>query len=174
MTARKSYTAVARWLHWTIAVMILSNIVLGLFHDGLGHVIPAMPLHKAIGITVLALTLVRVLWRITHAPPPLPAAMPGWEKAAAHGLHLVFYGLMVLLPVTGWVMVSANAYPLRWFGLFDIPKFAASKGDAAVVVSHGVHGPLGLIFGALIALHVGAALRHHLVLKDDVLRRMLG
>jgi cytochrome b561 len=100
--------------------------------------------------------------------------MPGWEKAAAHGLHLLFYGLMVALPVTGWVMVSPGAYPLRWFGLFDIPKFALAKGDPAVVAAHGVHGPLGLIFGALIVLHVGAALRHHIVLKDDVLRRMLG
>lgn len=174
MSAGNRYTSVARWLHWMIAVMIVCNIALGLFHDGLGHVLPAMPLHKAIGVTVLALTLMRLLWRITHAPPPLPAAMPGWEKAAAHGLHLVFYGLMMALPVTGWVMVSANAWPLRWFGLFDIPKFALAKGDTAVVVSHGVHGPLGLVFGILIVLHVAAALRHHLVLRDDVLRRMLG
>jgi cytochrome b561 len=85
MTARKSYGTVARWLHWTIAAMILCNIMLGLFHDGLGHVIPAMPLHKAIGITVLALTLVRIVWRITHALRPCPGPCRGGRKPPRMG-----------------------------------------------------------------------------------------
>jgi cytochrome b561 len=168
------YGRVARALHWSIAVLVIANIALGLFHDGLGNLFPAMPIHKAIGVTVLALTLVRIGWRLGHAPPPLPAAMPRWEKRAARTTHLAFYALLLVLPLSGWVMSSAGKYPLTWFWLFDIPKFAVTKGDAAVGLSRSAHEALGLAFAALAALHVAAALRHHFVLEDRVLRRMLG
>lgn len=172
--AQDRYTGVARWLHWAIAVLIAVNIGIGIVHAYVNHDWPVTPLHKSIGITVLALTLARIGWRAMHRPPPLPAAMSEREKMVAHALHTLFYGLMLVLPLTGWVMSSANDRPLRWFGLFDVPKFAMARGDAVVELSRGAHGPLGLIFGALVVLHVAAALRHHLVLKDGVLRRMLG
>jgi cytochrome b561 len=173
MSVHNRYTAVARWLHWAIAGLIVANIVIGILHAYVNHDWPVIPLHKSIGLTVLALTVLRILWRATHAAPPLPAAMPRWEQAAAHGLHGLFYALMLALPVTGWVMVSAGDKPLRWFGLFPLPKLAVSKADAVFGLSHASHGPLGLVFGALILLHVAAALRHHLVLRDRVLARML-
>lgn len=169
----QAYHRVARWLHWSIALLIIANILIGLVHDALDKTVPLIPAHKAIGMTVLALTLLRILWRITHRAPPLPSAMPGWEKGAAHGLHALFYALMLVLPLSGWVMASANTYPLRWFGLFAIPKLAVAKGQPLVELSRAAHGPLGFVFGALIVLHVGAALRHHFILKDGVLRRML-
>jgi cytochrome b561 len=168
------YNLVARWLHWTIGSLVIANILLGLFHDGLGKMIPAMPLHKAIGVTVLFLTLVRIGWRLGHRPPPLPAAMPSWEKGAAHLTHFVFYALLLILPLTGWIMVSAGDRPLKWFWLFDIPKFGVTRSDAAYGLSEALHEPLGLILGALALIHIAAALRHHIVLKDNVLRRMLG
>ncbi|MDE1914475.1 MAG: cytochrome b [Sphingomonadales bacterium] len=174
MSAAQRYSGVARALHWTIALLIVINIPLGLLHDALAHTLPAIPLHKAIGITVLALSLVRIVWRLAHPAPTLPDGMPGWEKTAAHGLHLLFYGLMLVLPLTGWAMISAGDKPFTWFGLFSIPKLAVSKGSVVLSLSHALHGPLGIIFGVLILLHVGAALRHHFVLRDDVLRRMLG
>ncbi len=167
------YTGVARMLHWAIAVLILANILIGIAHAAINQGWPVIPLHKSIGLTVLGLTLARILWRVTHARPPLPAAMPWLERAAAHGLHAVFYGLMLALPLTGWVMVSAGDRPLRWFNLLAIPKFAVSRGDGVVGVSHATHGALGLVFGALVVVHVAAALRHHLVLRDGVLRGML-
>ena len=169
-----TYGRVARWLHWSIAALVIANIVLGLFHDGLGALFPAMPLHKAIGITVLALTFVRIGWRLGHAPPPLPAAMPGWEKGAARAAHLAFYALLLILPLSGWVMSSAGTYPLTWFWLFDVPRFAVTKGDAVVGLSRSAHELLGLAFAALALIHIAAALRHHFVVKDSVLRRMLG
>jgi cytochrome b561 len=169
------YTHVARWLHWTIGGLVIANILIGMFHDPLGKLFPGtMPVHKAIGVTVMFLTLIRIGWRLSHPPPPLPAAMPGWEKGAAHFMHWIFYALLLILPLTGWIMMSAGDRPLTWFWLFDIPKFAVTKGDAVVGISRATHEPLGLIFGALALIHIAAALRHHIVLKDSVLRRMLG
>ncbi len=174
MIAQDRYNRVARWLHWTIALLVITNILIGIFHDSLGKLFPAMPIHKAIGITVLALTLVRIGWRLTHRPPPLPVEMPGWEKGAAHLTHTIFYVQLLVMPITGWVMASANARPLTWFWLFDIPKFGVTKGDAVVGLSGNLHGPLGFLFGALVVIHVAAALRHHFLLRDGVLRRMMG
>jgi len=174
MTRQDRYNRVARLLHWTIALLVIANILIGIFHDGMGKLFPAMPIHKAIGITVLALTLVRIGWRLTHRPPPLPVEMPGWEKGAAHLTHFIFYALLLVMPITGWVMSSANARPLTWFWLFDIPKFGLGKEDAVVGISRNLHEPLGLLFGALVVIHIAAALRHHFLLRDGVLRRMLG
>ncbi|WP_336958601.1 cytochrome b [Sphingobium aquiterrae] len=169
------YSTVARWLHWIIGILVILNIVGGLGHDAMeGLPIPIMPLHKAAGITVLFLTLVRIGWRFTHRAPTLPAEMPLWEKGAAHATHAIFYILLLLVPLTGWIMVSAGTRPLDWFGLFPIPKFAVTKGDAIVGLSGEGHEILGIAFGVLAVLHIAAALRHHFILKDGVLRRMLG
>lgn len=168
------YNSVARTLHWLIAVLVILNIVGGLFHDEIGGAIPVMPLHKATGITVLFLTLFRIYWRYAHTPPPLPGHMPGWEKLAAHATHYVFYGLLLIMPLSGWIMSSAGSRPLTWFWLFDIPKFGVTKDDAIVSISGGAHEVLGYLFAVLVVIHVAAALRHHFLLKDDVLRRMAG
>ncbi|MES2174761.1 MAG: cytochrome b [Pseudomonadota bacterium] len=167
------YTTVARALHWIIAVLILGNLFFGFAHDALPKDWAVMPVHKSIGLTVLALTLLRIVWRLTHRAPPLPAAMPAWEKGAAHATHFIFYALMLVLPLSGWIMSSAGTRPLNWFFLFDIPKFGLGKEDAIVTLSRSAHELLPWIWAALILIHIGAALRHHLVLKDDVLRRML-
>lgn len=106
------YTAVARALHWIIAILILGNLVFGFAHDALPKDWAVMPVHKSIGLTALALTLVRIIWRLTHPAPPLPAAMPAWEKGAAHATHVVFYALMLILPLSGWIMSSAGTRPL--------------------------------------------------------------
>lgn len=167
------YTSVARALHWIMAVLIIVNLALGIAHDALPKDWAVMPVHKSLGLTVLALTLVRLAWRIGYRPPPLPAAMPGWEKAAAHATHFIFYAFMILVPLTGWIMTSAGTRPLNWFFLFDVPKFAVTKGDILVGLSGEGHEIMGFAWAALIIVHIAAALRHHIVLKDNVLRRML-
>lgn len=167
------YTAVARTLHWVIAVLIIANLVLGFAHDALPGDWAVMPVHKSIGLTVLALTLLRLMWRIAHRAPPLPDEMPGWEKAAAHAAHFAFYAFMILVPLSGWIMVSAGARPLNWFFLFDVPKFAVTKSDAIVGLSGAGHEIMGFAWAALVIVHIAAALRHHFVLKDNVLRRMI-
>jgi cytochrome b561 len=166
------YSTVARALHWIIGILVILNIFGGLLHDALEGW-PIMPFHKAAGITVLFLTLVRIGRRLTHRAPPLPPEMPAWEKGAAHLTHFLFYLLMLVVPLTGWIMVSPGDRPLNWFGLFPIPKFALSKGDAIVGISGEGHEVLGIAFAVLVVLHVAAALRHHFILKDNVLRRML-
>lgn len=166
------YTHVAMWLHWTMAALIVTNLFLGLFHesllDGVGWV---MPLHKSIGITVLGLTVVRIGWRLLNPPPPLPRGLPVWERGSAHAVHSLFYLAMLALPVTGWMLASGGRkYPINWFGLVEVPFLPVSKAVAGGAAN--AHGLLGWVMLALVTLHVLAALRHHLVLRDSVLARM--
>jgi cytochrome b561 len=170
---QRRYSSVAIGLHWTIAAFVIVNLVLGLLHDSLLDGLAwVLPLHKSIGITVLALTLVRIGWRIGNPPPRLPMGLPLWERAAAHGVHFLLYFYMLALPVTGWMLVSGGRKsPIAWFGLFDVPFLPIAKPTANW--AHNAHGVLGWIMLALVALHVLAALRHHLILRDTVLTRMI-
>ena len=167
------YNRVARLLHWSIAVLVIGNIAGGLLHEPLEGVVRIIPVHKAVGITVLALTLVRIAWRFTWRAPTHPVGMGALEMAAARAVHLAFYGLLLAMPLTGWIIASAGKYPLSWFGLFDLPKLAVTRSDALYRVGSAGHEFLGWLFLALAIVHIAAALRHHLLLKDNVLRRMM-
>ena len=162
---RYSHGAIA--FHWTIAVLVIVNLAIGLLHD----VVPAlrawMSAHKAIGITVLVLTIGRIAWRLAHRPPPLPADTRGWERGAAHGVHWLLYALLLAMPLTGWMMVSGPPVrkPLSWFGLFDIPSLPVSPSGSGF--GHEAHALLGWLMLALVVLHVAAALRHHFILRDQ-------
>jgi cytochrome b561 len=167
------YNGVARILHWLIGIGIIAEIALGLGHDAWKDLFPVMPIHKSIGITILALSLFRLYWRLGHTPPALPAAMPGWQQSFAHGLHWLFYFMIIAVPVSGWIMSSAGTYPLNWFGLFDIPKWPVFKGSPLAEAAHEGHEIMGKLFIPLLVLHVGAAFYHHFAVKDHVMRRML-
>jgi len=162
-TDRYGHVAIA--FHWTIAALVLVNLWIGIVGG-------PMAIHKAIGITVLALTAGRVAWRLAHRPPPLPATVPGWQKGLAHATHAALYALLLLMPLSGWAMVSGSATrrPLTWFGLFDLPYLPV--GPAVGEVGHGTHALLGWLMLALVALHVAGALYHHLVVRDRTLARM--
>lgn len=168
------YSTGAIWFHWSIALLVIVNLALGLFNesllDGLTWV---MPVHKATGITVLVLTAGRVLWRLLNPPPPLPAALRGWHRNAAHATHAAFYALLVLLPLSGWAFVSgaATRRPLTWFGLFDIPYLPVSR--AVGGIAKEAHEIMGFTMLALVVIHIAAALWHHFRLRDTVLARML-
>jgi cytochrome b561 len=166
------YSSGAIAFHWTIALLVIANLIIGIGHDGIPALRALMGAHKAIGITVLVLTLARIAWRIAHRPPPLPTGTPGWEKGLAHAVHWTLYVLMLAMPLTGWLMVSGPGpgRPTSWFGLFIVPKLPASAGAADL--GHDAHGLLGWLMLALVVLHVAAALRHHLILRDTVLGRM--
>ena len=166
------YDRVARLLHWTVGALIIVNLILGIVHDWVPKGWPVMDLHKSIGLLVLALSLFRLSWRITHPAPPLPAHMGRLEAFAAHGLHWIFYALMIILPTTGWIFSSAGPWPLHFFWLFDVPKFAVEKGAPLAIGTHNAHVVFGYAWVALLIGHVGAALRHQFVLKDDILKRM--
>ena len=103
--SRARYTGIAILLHWTIAVLILFNIITGFLHDALPR--STMAIHISSGITVLVLTLVRIGWRLTHGPPPFLPMKP-WERVVAHVVHFCLYAAMLLMPISGWAMISAN------------------------------------------------------------------
>ena len=166
------YSTVAIWFHWTIALLVIVNLAVGILHDYIDVLKPWMAGHKGIGITVLVLTAGRVAWRLVHRPPPLPPETRAWEKGVAHATHWTLYLLLIAMPVTGWLMVSGTdkRRPLDWFGLFDIPYLPVSK--AAGGFGHEGHELLGWLMLALVVLHIAAALRHHLILRNAVLARM--
>lgn len=166
------YNRVAQALHWIIALLVIANLASGLLNEALEDVIRLIPLHKSIGMTVLALTLVRIAWRFTWRAPPYPAGLSRREIAAAKGVQGLFYGLMLAMPLSGWIMASAGKYPLTWFDLADLPKLAVTRTDPTYLVAREAHELLGWLFVMLALLHIAAALRHHFVLKDNVLKRM--
>lgn len=157
--------------HWVIALAILINLFIGIAHDALPG--GSMPVHKALGITVLVLTIARLAWRMAHRPPPLTVDMPMWERVAANASHWALYAFSILVPLTGWAMVSGAEVrrPLDWFGLFPIPYLPVSRSVAGA--AHEGHEIMGFALLALVVLHTLAALRHHLILRDSTLVRML-
>lgn len=165
----------AKFFHWSTALLIAAMFVLG----WLAVTYPMSPtkiqlfnLHKSLGLFILAWTVLRLSWRMSHATPPLPAATPRAEKQAAHLAHAALYILIVVMPLSGWVINSAADFPLKWFGLFRVPQIVEPDKhlqDTAALV----HFILSWTILAVLALHVAAALRHHFVKNNDVLRRML-
>ncbi|PKP94259.1 MAG: cytochrome B [Alphaproteobacteria bacterium HGW-Alphaproteobacteria-16] len=172
MPGADRYNNVAILLHWSIAVLVILNLVIGLGHDALPRAWGVMPIHKAIGITVLFLSVVRLGWRLAHTPPPFVATTRAWERALASTVHWLFYVLLIVVPLTGWLMVSGTETrrPLTFFGLFDIPYLPV--GIAAGDFGHESHEVLGLLMAALVILHIGAALLHQFVKRDVTLSRM--
>lgn len=162
------YDSVAIAFHWSIAALVILNLVSGLVYR------PLFFTHKAIGITVLALSIGRLLWRLSHRVPPPPSDIPVWQQLAARATHWALYVFIIALPLTGWVMSSATdeRRPLTWFGLFDIPYLPLAPSPLGGT-AHDAHVLLGWLAAATVALHVAAALRHHLLLRDRLLSRML-
>lgn len=167
------YSRGAIVFHWTIAALVLVNLWIGLFHDSLPREWKAMPIHKSIGITVLMLTLGRIAWRLSHKPPRLPLSMPAWEKTAARASHFLLYSLLLILPITGWLLSSnpEKPRPIEWFFLFKLPVLPATPDIAKT--AHELHEILGWTMAILVVIHIAAALRHHFLLRDPVLARML-
>ena len=168
------YDPVAKAFHWLTAFLII-----GLWCVGLGmEELPKgdlrsqiIGLHKALGVVVLALTVLRLAWRATHATPALPDTMPGWEQLAAKLGHLALYGLMLAFPVSGILMSQSGGRDVNVFGLI-LPTLV-EKNEEMKHLFGETHESLAWILAAVLVAHVAAAIRHHVVLKDDVLRRML-
>jgi cytochrome b561 len=189
-TDAQKYTRVAVLLHWLIALLILTNVTLGLtvalLPDGAlsdAAIRLVIDTHKSIGITVLGLAIVRVLWRATHRPPPLPAQFPGWERVAAHLAHVALYVLIFALPLTGWLhdsaWVAAATHPMYLYGLVPWPRIGFIMNlDAAT--KEQLHTQFGALHTAcsyalygVLALHVAGALKHQWIDRHSVLRRMM-
>lgn len=171
------YSGVAIALHWAMAALVLSTIPLGLFGASSESAAAqsATNLHKSVGILILLLTLVRLGWRLGHKPPVLPDAMKPTLRRIARATHVLFYVLLLVLPLTGWWMSSAvptERHPFG-FGFFDVPFLPVPRGWASAGPAHFVHVNLSFLMIGLAVLHILAALKHHFFDKDDVLARML-
>lgn len=169
-----SYGMLAKGLHWIMALLIFALLGLGLYMTSLPDGDPKWvwyDLHKSIGVTVFALLLVRVAWRRLSPPPALPATLKPHEHVLAHGGHALIYVAVFVLPVTGYLDSAWGGFHISFFNWFDIP-LAFGKDKAKFEITVAVHRwtAYGLI--ALLVAHVGAALKHHFIDGDNVLRRM--
>ena len=173
--ASQRYTWTAISLHWLIAILIFIAFPLGLYM----HDLPLSPYklklyswHKWVGVTVLMLVILRVFWRTTHTPPTLPDSLPQWQKLASQIIHFLLYVLIIVVPISGWLMSSAKGVQTVWFGVLPIPDLLdkdKNLGNLLLVVHKSLN--YGLL--ALVAIHTLAAIKHHFIDKDNILRRML-
>lgn len=173
-SASDSYTRVAVALHWLIAALLLGQIAFGWFLTTIARGTPMRTIyvnfHKSTGITIAALIVVRILWRLLQSPPPLPAFMPVWQRAAARANHLALYALMVTMPLSGYIASNFSKYGIKFYNAVMLPPWGIN--DRRVYgLFNSIHVIAAYVFVALIALHVLAALRHA-SRGDRVLARM--
>ncbi len=169
------YTKTAKSLHWLMAILLFGLLALGFYM----HDLPLSPeklqlysWHKWAGVTAFLLVLVRLAWRVTHRPPALPDSMTKTMQLAAHAGHLGLYLLMLAIPLSGWLMSSAKGFQTVWFGVLPIPDLLDKNKELGDLLQQ-LHMLLNLAFIAILAGHIGAALKHHFIDKDDILTRML-
>lgn len=173
--ASERYTGAAIAFHWILAALIIGNL-------GFGLAIVDLPLspqklryfswHKWTGVTVFLIAAARLVWRLTHAAPRLPATMKPWERQAAGIVHALLYVLFFAAPLTGWLFSSAAGFQTVYLGVLPIPDLLAKNKEVADVLK-AAHHWVNYTLAAVIVLHIAAALKHHLVDRDDVLARML-
>jgi cytochrome b561 len=167
------YGGVAIALHWLLAALLIGTFAVGVYM----HELPMSPTrlklynwHKWAGVTILALSVLRLLWRVTHRPPAdLPA--PAWQNRAAHGVHWALYALFFLVPLAGWAYSSAAGFPVVWFGVLPLPDFVSPDKPFAELMKER-HALLAWLMAILAGLHIAAALKHHFIDRDGLLDRM--
>ncbi len=166
---------VAQGLHWLMAALIFTLIPLGLIGADMAFSkakIEVFQWHKSIGLLVLTLVVLRIAWRLWNPTPAHPPDTPRYQLLGASSVHLLLYGLMVLMPLTGWVINSAANVPFEPFGLFRLPHLV-ERSETTQDLFETIHGTMAWVLMGLLALHIGAALHHHFRRRNDTLRRML-
>ena len=172
-TAR--WGSLAQLLHWVIVALIITQLVLA----GMSSRLPlgmaklaVLARHKSVGITILGLAIIRLAWRWLNPTPELPNTLKPYERVLANVTRFMLYALLFAMPFTGWIMSSARNFPVSWFNLVQLPDLVAPNRPLYDAM-HETHEILAWTLIAVAVLHAAAALKHHFVLKDDVLRRML-
>ncbi|MEO5697710.1 MAG: cytochrome b [Burkholderiaceae bacterium] len=176
---RARYDAVAIALHWLLALMIATSFGVGLFMSDLTLSPFRLRLfnwHKWAGITILALSALRLAWRLAHHPPALPsnvlATMPDWQRQAHRATHALLYLLFFAVPMTGWAYSSASGFPVVWFGVLALPDFVAVNKELADALLKPLHQACAFALAALVTLHVAATLKHQFVDDDGLFWRI--
>jgi cytochrome b561 len=171
------YTSVAIALHWLTAALFISTILAMWFlkyfterHTPLRA--ETLVIHRSLGLSVLAVAVVRLLWRLSHPTPPLDPALPPWQRKLASLVHGLLYVILFIMPISGYISSAADEHEVSFFMLFTVPQMVPSNHQLADFMD-GVHSVLEWVIYALLAAHTGAALAHHYLFKDGTLRRML-
>ena len=168
------YDATARSFHWLAGALVLCLFAIGLYMTGLDFSdwkVRVYSWHESVGLTLFVLTLVRIVWRLRNAPPPLPPS-PWIEQIAAYASHAGLYALLLVIPAIGFLGSNAYGFPVRWFGLVEFPDpIGADEGVGETLL--WVHAALAWLFAGIAALHTLAALNHHFLRRDNILRRMI-
>ncbi|MBN3730975.1 MULTISPECIES: cytochrome b [Burkholderia] len=170
-----AYTRFAIAMHWSIAILILLNLMIGIYMDTFPHNSSQFNgilfYHASIGSLIFMLTVPRLAWRATHTPPPLPASVPAWQARIAGALHGVLYLLLCLVPLTGYVHRLAGAHPVSFFGITELPVLVG-RDEPLRLLTDSLHRALVLTLGLLLVMHVAAGLKHKFVDRDGVAERM--
>ena len=170
------YTKTAMSLHWLTALLIVSAFAMGLVMTSIPGFSPAklryFSWHKWLGVTVFALAVLRVLWRQFNPPPPHLANMPAWQHHAASAVHGLLYVLIFAVPLSGYLYTLSAGVPVVYLGIWPMPVFMGPNPEWKPVLRE-VHFWLDMTLAALVVAHAGAAIKHHVIDRDDVLRRML-
>lgn len=173
MSTANRYTPVAVVLHWLMALAIIGTFSVGFYMADLAFSMTRLKLynwHKWAGVTILALAAVRLLWRLTHRPPPdLP--MPAWQARAAHATHILLYVTFFAVPLLGWAYSSAAGFPIVWFGVLQLPDFVP-KDKALADTLKELHKFAAYGLALLVLAHVGGALKHRFIDRDGLMARM--
>jgi cytochrome b561 len=170
------YSRTAILFHWLIALLIIGAFTMGLVMTDIAGITPTKlkyySWHKWAGVTILALAALRLLWRLTHRAPAYPATMKSWEKRAAHALHALLYVLMFAVPLSGYFYTLSAGVPVVWFGLFELPVLIAPNPELKPLLK-ALHYWLNMGLAASVGLHVVAAVKHMVIDRDGVMKRML-
>jgi cytochrome b561 len=170
------FTLPAIVLHWLIAILIAAAFALGITMVDIPGITPTklkyFSWHKWLGVTVLGLAGLRLIWRLTHASPAYPASMAMWQQKAAHGLHALLYLLIFAVPVSGYLYSLAAGVPVVYLGIWPMPVLIEADQQLKPILKQ-VHYVLNTVLLACIAVHIFAALKHHFIDRDGVLKRML-
>ncbi|MEP3279749.1 MAG: cytochrome b [Stappiaceae bacterium] len=169
-----AYTGTARFFHWLTVLCVLTMIPAGLLmlRIGSGSLQNFLfDFHRSMGVVLFVITAFRLAYRITHKPAPLPADIPALQKGAAHLVHVILYGFLLINPLIGWIGTSAYGAAIKVFGLFTLPPIIAKDKAFATTVLE-VHQVMGWIFTAAVVVHIAAALFHHFIKHDGILLRM--
>jgi cytochrome b561 len=171
---QQSYGCLTKMLHWGMAFLIIGMLAMGLFLDDIPKDSKPfiMMLHKSFGVMILFLAVFRLIWRAQNIQPPLPDTISSLQKALSKGTHHLLYLLMIAMPLSGWLMSSGFGKSISFFGLFDLPLLIIPNRELGVFFKES-HELIAWVLIGLIALHGGAALFHHFILKDGILKRML-
>lgn len=162
-------------IHWLSLLMVLSLVVVGFVMQELPNSptkIEVYALHKSFGLTLLALTVLRLLWRLVAGTPAAVPGTPRWQQAAAQVSHGALYAILLAMPLSGWLYNSASGFPLKWFGLLSLPKLSGYDADVKAFAL-GMHEWLFIALAVVVSVHAAAALKHHYFDRDATLARML-